>query len=137
MSLNITINTIPHEKQAYNTLGNYGTTQGKEWFQISDMGDWKMEFLVAIHELIEAALCKHRGIKIGEIDRFDIQFERDRDHGAHGQEDEPGDDYEAPYRNEHLFACGIEQLLCSEFGIPIKTYDAIANNTSRRWRKKK
>ena len=69
-----------------------------------------MEFCVALHETIEQHLCAKRGISNEDITAFDIKFEKEREHGKHG-DNEPGFDPRAPYRKEHSFADKIERLV--------------------------
>ncbi len=45
--LDISIKTNSNELQRYNTLGDYQSVDGKTEITVSDMGDWRMEFLVA------------------------------------------------------------------------------------------
>ena len=78
--LNIQIKTIPHHFQEYDTVGNYWrdvNNCGAEALEIrvSRMSDRRHEFLVALHEMIEAFLCDWRRIPFAEITRFDIEFE--------------------------------------------------------------
>jgi len=119
--MKITIETIPHEDQRYETVGDWMfNSLGDLFIRVSDMGDWKKEFLVALHELVEVALCKDRGITQEQVDAFDKAFEANR---AEGNHDEPGHDGKAPYRKEHFIADIVERLMCSEFGMVWKEYD--------------
>ncbi|MDE2104081.1 MAG: hypothetical protein KGL39_42985 [Patescibacteria group bacterium] len=72
-----------------------------------------VQFLVALHELVEVYLCRQRGISQVCVDAFDAA------HAAeHANDDEePGDDPRAPYRREHRFACLIEHLVAHELGL--------------------
>lgn len=65
-------------------------------------------FLFALHELIEAYLCIHRGIPQAAVDAFDAAFKG---------EGEPGDDPRAPYRVEHRFSMIVEHLVAHELGV--------------------
>jgi hypothetical protein len=108
---NIYIFTINHKHQRYDTAGDYycdrdGTIQ----IRVSFMKDWKYGILVALHELIEFALLKHRGISEEEVTAFDIMFEKERDDGLHLPQDEPGADRRSPYRKEHKVATKIERI---------------------------
>lgn len=71
-------------------------------------------FLFALHELVEAMLCRSRGITQDEVDRFDRAFASMQDCGP---DDEPGDHPAAPYRSEHRFAMLVEHLMAREFGL--------------------
>lgn len=112
--LSIEIKTISHKKQRYDTVGDYWKEGEKDIFAISDCGNRRYEAMVAIHELIEKFLCEYDGVTNKQIDAFDFNYKG---------EGEPGDDLDSPYRKQHLFATGVEKLLCSYFNIDWKTYD--------------
>lgn len=121
--MNITIKTIPHDKQRYETPGDwFFAKNGNLEIRVSCLGDWKLEALMAIHELSEVLLCKHRGIDQKTVDEFDIEFEKYRKAGRYGPSDEPGDDHHAPYFREHCFATGIERLLASQLEVDWNQY---------------
>ncbi len=121
--LNIQAKTIPHEEQRYNTSGDYWTDKkGVEQFRISDLGDYRMELAVLVHEIVEDYLCKHRGIKEQDIMAFDLMFEKEREEGK-WKDEEPGDDPRAIYHDPHQIATVIERILISYFGINWKDYD--------------
>ena len=122
--MKIVIETIPHKEMRYDTVGDYWIDpDGTMQIRVSDMGNWKYELLVAIHELVEQNLCLDRGIKEEDISNFDIQFEKDREEGKRSKEAEPGDDPAAPYRKEHFTATNIERILCEALGVNWKEYD--------------
>ena len=118
----IIIKTIPDTHQRYNTVGDYFKDEaGNRVFTVSDMNNWKYEFLIALHELIESALCEARNINDEAIDAFDIAFETKRlSNPAIGM---PGDDQNAPYYKEHQFATKIEKMMAVELGVDWETYD--------------
>ena len=125
--MKINIKTIPHKKHRYETVGDYWTDdKGVEQIRVSSLGDWRMELLVATHELMEDFLCQHRGIKEKAIMKFDIMFEKERAKGLWTDE-EPGDDPRSPYRKEHRFATRIERRLAKELNVSWKEYDKIIN----------
>lgn len=117
------IRSIPHNNQRYDTSGDYVETNlGKVdvcEITVSELNNWKMEALVAVHELIEYILVKDKGIKIKDIDKFDIDFENKR---KKGNMDEPGDDKKAPYYNEHQIAILFEKELARYLNINWKKY---------------
>lgn len=118
------IETIPHSSQRYDTVGDYFNEDGTERIIVSDMGDEDYEFLVAIHELAEQYLTKRRGITEASITAFDEEFERNR---KEGNEDEPGDDPNAPYQNEHCLATSIERMMAAALGVKWKEYEDAVN----------
>ena len=161
------IETIDHKEQAYPTIGNW--YNGKLWgedggevsvwsrhqapfdtekdtliIRVSNVGDWRMEALVGIHELIEAVLCIDKGITQKSVDEFDIAFERLRDEDNFGvpqqqgqfakdfalvkyvpsRYEEPGDHPAAPYHIQHGYATAVERMLCAAMNIPWATYES-------------
>ena len=121
--MKIIIETIPHEQQRYPTVGDYYRhTDGTDKILVSHMGDWRFEFLVAIHELIEYYLCRQRGIHESVITEFDKKYESERSAGKHGPDDEPGFDRGSPYRKEHHFATAIEMLVAKELNVNWEDY---------------
>lgn len=120
----IVLTTIPNDKQRYKTVGDYFETKDAVEFKVSQLPDWRWEFLIQIHELIEWALVKHEGISIKEIDRYDEQFEKDRLLGYYHIEDEPGDHPDAPYRRQHFLATSIERMLAFALNVDWAQYEA-------------
>lgn len=118
--MKIIIETIPHKRQRYPTVGDWYTKKGTLHIRVSKMSDWRYELLVALHELVEVQLCKNRGVTQKAVDAFDIAFEKRR---KSGNEDEPGDDPKAPYRKEHFFATSVERLMAAELGVDWGKYD--------------
>lgn len=119
--LKISIQSIPHTEQRYDTSGDYwmddaGTVQ----VRVSELGNEYEELCVALHELIEMFLAKKKGLDWKSIDHFDKIFELDREEG---NTDEPGDHPDSPYRLEHRFAENIERLVAERFGIDWKEYE--------------
>ena len=123
--MRIDIQTIPHADQRYPTVGDYWHEDGTERVRISKMVDWRYEILVTVHELIEMALTKHRGISEQDITDFDIGFEKAREAGL--VQGEPGDQKDAPYQREHIFATNLERLFAAELGVNWREYDEYVN----------
>jgi Mn-dependent DtxR family transcriptional regulator len=120
----IIIQTIPHKEQRYETCGDYWRDKkGDLQIRVSDTGNTNMNFLIAVHELIEVFLTEDRGIKEPLIKAFDEKFEAERLKGIHRIDDDPGDKFDAPYRKEHFFATNIERMLCAELGVNWQEYD--------------
>jgi len=132
--MNINVKTIPHNDHRYPTLGDYWFTGddkqkngGDLEVRVSDTGDWRMDFLIAVHEMVEVVLLKNKGVAEPDIMAFDQMFEKEREQGLHTQDDEPGDDPRAPYLSEHRFAENIERQIALALGITWDQYaDAIA-----------
>jgi hypothetical protein len=126
--MKIVIKTIPHRRQRYPTAGDFVTGQdGTLRINVSKTGSETFDFLIAIHELIEAKLCQHAGVPERSIDAFDMKFEKDRAKGKHGPDDEPGDHPKAPYRRQHLMATAVEKMMAAAMGVDWKAYDAAVN----------
>jgi len=122
----IIIETIPHHDQRYETCGDwYWAPDGTLHIKISELDHYEMEAAVAVHELVEVLLCRHRGIAQSEVDSFDQEYESER---SVEDTSEPGDSPLAPYHKEHCFATGIERLLISELDISWKAYDDAINS---------
>lgn len=113
------IRTIPHGLQRYDTVGDYVVDRGDgaTLIAVSDLGCWKMELLVAVHELIESALCLDHEVSHAVIDHFDMKWR------PHGDIDEPGNDLMAPYWEEHQVASGFERLLAAQLGVNWVEYE--------------
>ncbi len=105
----IDFKVIPHKSQRYSTIGDYFEDKNGLHFRVSDMNNPDYEFLVFFHECVEWYLIQKCGIKISEIDAFDIQFEKERAKGKHSASAEPGFSPKSPYRFAHVFASKIER----------------------------
>lgn len=132
MIVGIKIRTIPHKNQRYPTIGDWIWQNLKERLdrseldiRVSDLGDWRYEFLVAFHEQIETILCSLRGIKQQDVDLFDKRFEESRQENDFT---EPGDCEDAPYHREHKFATKLEFLMAQELGVDWDEYNAKINS---------
>jgi len=110
----INIKVIPQDQQRYETAGDYVEKDGNLDIRITDYGNDDYFFLIAVHELIEAYLCKKKGIDFEKIDKFDMEFKG---------EGEPGDDINCPYKYQHEFATIIERLLASRLKIDWVEYN--------------
>lgn len=116
----ITIIDIKHEQQRYETVGDWQWDEkGNLVITISDMGDWRYNFLVAFHEQVEVMLCRKRGITQEEVDQFDMAYESQR---KENDTSEPGDSRLAPYYNEHQFATKLEREMARELGVDWDDY---------------
>lgn len=118
--MNISIKSIPHNEQRYPTVGDYWETDsGKIGIVVSKMSDERYEFLVALHELIEMALCKKYGVTFESIDTFDK---------ANLDSDDPGSLPDAPYRKYHEMATAIEMIVAQSLGVDWVEYDSEVKN---------
>lgn len=122
----IEVDLIPHSQQRYDTVGDWifhddqkltinisnlhdqaGISENDYTYKHS-MGKTSIadsHVLVAVHEIIEAVLCRARGITDEVVTAWDKQHEDHPDPGSI-----PG----CPYYAEHMYATMIEKSLASE-----------------------
>lgn len=124
MSLDITIKTVPHNLQRYDTVGDWRVTDTGWEITVSDLGDWRMAIAVAVHELVECALCCHDMITQREVDDFDLHWQWD---------DEPGNSTSAPYYRQHVFASMIERMVAAELDIDWNQYEERCQKLGSTW----
>lgn len=124
--LDIQIKTIKHNKQRYETVGDWQWKGSTLIITVSEMCDWRKEALVAIHEAVEALLCKHEEITGKDVDVFDMEYENAR--RPDDWKSEPGDDPTAPYHEQHKFATVIERLFSMELGVNWHEYEQTIQN---------
>ena len=133
--LAVTMHTVPHGQQRYNTAGDWRvhddefascagvdpgdpsrvTTVTTIRVTVSDLGDEKMEAAVMLHELVEAFLCRWRGVREEDVMAFDL---------AHPEHADPGLLPAAPYHREHMAADALERIFCQLAGISWPEYEA-------------
>lgn len=119
--MKINIKTIPIEEMRYPTVGDYWYDEiGTLQVRVADMGDTFYETMVAVHEIIEEALTKKRGITEQQIMEFDLEFEAKREEG---NLDEPGFDENCIYRKEHTLATAVEMMMCAHVDLSFKKYE--------------
>jgi hypothetical protein len=118
--MKITIETIPHLEQRYNTCGDWSFDKNDNLtIKVSEMpvaGD-NGSMLIAIHELVEALLCRMQGITTADVDAYDLAY--DATDGV-----EAGDQPDAPYHAQHCVATGIERMLAPMFDMRWLDYEA-------------
>jgi hypothetical protein len=119
--LQIVIDTIPHSQQRYPPVGDWQIDKaGNLHITVSKMSDQRYEFLVGMHEAIEAYLAIHAGVSPEAVDKFDKSYEARR---KRGDDSEPGDDPKTPYYRQHQIATAVERLLAVELGVDWSAYD--------------
>lgn len=91
-----------------------------EWLivKVNPLSDWRYEVLLKIHEAVEAIMCRHKGVKVAEVDAFDLEYE-----STHSSDLNAGDDPRAPYVRQHCIATGIERVLSAELDVNWEIYD--------------
>ena len=137
--MKILIETIAHPSQRYDTCGDWTVSPEGNWhIRVSQLYNWRLEVLVAIHELVEMALCRDKGVTAKAVDDFDLAYQQDLQHLAEcdapdceqnhvamklaTQAEEPGDCPDAPYYRQHQIATGIERILAAEMGVDWSAY---------------
>lgn len=146
----IVIESIPHDVQEYETVGDYMETDNEIHIVVSDLEDEKLEWLIAVHELVEIMLMKHAGIPLQASTDYDVEFEAAREDTIRSVEAsglgkamcflfrgreymidaEPGDAPDSPYREQHNYATAVERMMCAALGIPWAYYTARCNELS-------
>jgi hypothetical protein len=113
--MHVTIQTIPHSDQRYPTVGDWvWVDEHNLVIRVSHLGERRYETLIAVHELVEAVLCRERGIAEEVVVAFDMGYEGDG---------EPGDEPDSPYHREHAEATTIERHLALLMGVCWDEYD--------------
>lgn len=122
MIKSITISVIPHVEQRYPTVGDWqhDAETGHLQISVSNMYNWKYNVLVGIHEALEAIVCVSDGVSAADVDAFDMAYEEAR---QPGDESEPGNQPDAPYQSQHLYATGFEYSLAQELGVDWGAYE--------------
>lgn len=121
----IIVETIPYRDMRYETCGDYWEEEHSIQFRVAQMSDWRHEFLILSHEMVEWGLVKLTGTSIDEIDSFDKSYEEKR---VEGDVSEPGDHIDAPYRIQHLIASGVEKILAGIMDVDWKSYEEAVNS---------
>ena len=134
--LNIEMKTIPFEEMRYPTIGDYWddkknvchghgdfSNEKIELYRSANLGDWRMEFLVLLHEFIESHLNRNQGISEPDVKAFDEMFEEEVKKGLQPTDAEPGFDPRAPYRDNHALADLIEMMVAYKMGVNIDDYN--------------
>ena len=106
---------VPCDSMRYQTVGDWIMSKGPIHVSVARFADRRYEFLVALHELIEARLCQEHGITQATVDDWDMH---------HQDASEPGEVPGAPYFLEHVFATRIELLVARELGVDWHQYEA-------------
>jgi len=114
--MRIVIQSVPQSKIRADQSGDWwvhGTHQYT--IHVLDTMLPESQLAVAIHELVEAYLCRKHGVTDGDVCAFDEHYEAERKEGKHKEDDEPGDDPRSPYRKEHAAATHVERAVCHAF----------------------
>jgi hypothetical protein len=123
--MEINIKSIPKDQHRYSTCGDFWyDPEGVLQIRVTEM-DKRSMMLVVFHEMVEQFITEDRGIREEDILKFDLEYEKNR---AEGDESEPGDDVNAPYRKEHRFAENIERMIAHEINFTWSDYETKIND---------
>jgi len=115
--MKILIETIPHYDQRYDTCGDWQfNAEGNLHIKVSEMGDWRFNFLIARHELDEAMLCKLHNITQEQVDEYDNK------HPNEAGSDDFSDNFDALYYNQHCDALAAEWIMSRLLYVDWKEY---------------
>lgn len=126
--MRIIIETLPVHQQRYSTAGDYYIHENGDWvIKVSELNHELYNVMIAVHEIIEFALLRHRKFSDKDIDAFDLEWEERLIKGKIGPESEPGFAADCPYIREHTMAMAIEMQMCAMAGVNWEQYnEAIA-----------
>ncbi len=114
----ISISVIPKDQQRYDTTGDWFVADGTIHVKVADLKNNDYNFLLGIHEMVEAYLCQKSGVT------DDVVTAWDKAHPGL----EPGDDMAAPYFEQHMFATKVERLVAKRLGVSWKAYGRAVEN---------
>lgn len=119
--MNITIKTIPHKEQRYDTCGDWQfLAPDRLVVSVSDTGDLRYNTLLAIHELVEAVLCAKDGVAEASVDHFDMS-----------NPTKDGDDRDCPYAKQHCFATSVERMVAAAMDVSWGEYEYTLDTLER------
>ena len=119
--MKITLETIPHNQQRLGEVGDwYFAPNGDLTVRISELGDWRANFLFMRHEMDEAMLCRHAGITTEQVDT-------DQVYAAQHPEIENNPDSFSGYpgsalQNQHNDALAAEWIMSRLLGLAWSDY---------------
>lgn len=101
--MQITIKTIPHTQQRYDTTDDWQIENGGDITIFVSENENRNEVNKSIvHGLVECLLCIKHGISQDSVDEYDMNLPED---------DNPGENVDAPYHLEHIAANIAEQVM--------------------------
>lgn len=115
----IVIVTSRPEYQRYPTAGDYWENHDVVNINITEQDNEDYEFLIAIHELVEFWITRKRDIKEEDITNYDLEWEKRN----YPKADEPGNEIDCIYKDEHRFAENIERQIAHEIGVDWEQYN--------------
>ena len=125
--MNIVIKSIPQAEHRFTTIGDWWEEGDSLQVRITEM-DWRYQFAVLFHELIEFSMCKARGITTAECDSFDALFETEYESGKWPKSVEAGFDSRCPYRKGHIWGSRLERIVIFLLGASWNDYLKTCDN---------
>ena len=125
MTPSISVEIRQPEDMRYPTVGDYyKSPDGTLHIEVADTGNLLANLLILSHEVNEALLVLDAGIPLEAIDKWDTE---------HLDLDDPGDDENAPYHDQHSTAMFVEEHLCIEMlTLDWEAYTVLVNQTYER-----
>lgn len=116
----VTIEVVAHENQRYPTAGDWVMDGEDLMIFVSETGNDNYNYLLMVHELVEALLCERDDIEQSLVDKFDRNYEKKR---KKGDLSEPGDNPNAPYYEQHQVATLAEKIVALQMLIDWPSYE--------------
>ena len=110
----ITIDFIKPNQNRYATHGDWYERNGTLTITATDYGNPNGSFLVALHELCEAWLCREAGIAEEDVSAWDL---------CHPDAEEPAEVEGSPYRKQHDVAIQVEKIMCAALGVDWENHE--------------
>lgn len=126
--MKITIQPIAASGMRYKTVGDwiFMPGSGDLFITVAATGNDYYDFLVGLHEAIEAMICRQMGVKEEAVTAWDL---------AHPEAEEPGALLGAPYFYAHLCASQAEESVAHMMGLDWSKYeeavDAVESKVGR------
>ena len=126
--MRIVIETVPHKLNRNGQVGDYKYLHdGTLYITVSELGNDDMNWLVALHEMIEERISKSDGISEPEINDWDAYYEKKREMGLVPTESENGFAYDCIYKKHHTVSTGIEMVLAALLEVDWNDYNDTIN----------
>lgn len=114
--MKITLEVVPHNQQRLGMIGDWFFEGEDLVVRVTDLGDWRFNFLIARHEMDEAILCKHHGVTAKQVDEYDLD-------NPHNGSSNFADNPFAPYYTEHNDALAAEWIMSRLLNVDWMEYE--------------
>ena len=113
--MRIDIKAVDPSVIRYSTCGDWWWNgDGSLQVSVPEYGSRNSSFLVALHELVEAWLCRAAHITEAEVLKWDLD---------HPDSDEPAEEKGSPYIHQHNTALKVEKIVAKALGIDFGRHD--------------